>query len=65
LYLPKDTCLINFILAGVSCPRAPNARDGGAGEPFGQEALFYTKELVMQKEVRIGPGSFLLLRVIR
>ncbi len=51
LYLAKDTCLINFILAGVSCPRAPNARDKGAGEPYGQEALLYTKELVLQKEV--------------
>ena len=54
LYLPKDTCLVNFILAGVSCPRAPNAKDGGSGEPCGQDALLFTKELVMQREVREG-----------
>ena len=51
LYLQKDTCLINFILAGVNCPRAPNTRDGTAGEPYGQDALTYTKELIMHREV--------------
>ena len=51
LYLPKDTSLINFILAGVSCPRAPNSRDNSNGEPCGLEALTFTKELVMQREV--------------
>ena len=37
--------------AGISCPRAPNARDEKAGEPFGKEALFFTKELIMHREV--------------
>lgn len=52
LFLPKDTCLINFILAGVSCPRA-GRQDGNGGEPLGQEALQFTKELVMHREVEV------------
>ena len=78
LFLPKDTCLITFLLAGkfmlywvpysttvnhelwcaligVSCPRAPlaNPRAGQSFEPekYGQEALQFTKELVLQREV--------------
>ena len=43
--------------AGISCPRAPNVRDEKAGEPFGKEALFFTKELIMHREV----GKILLL----
>ena len=27
-------------------------RDEKAGEPFGKEALFFTKELIMHREVR-------------
>lgn len=55
LYLPKDTCLITFLLAGVSCPRAPRIADGPgmAAEPFGEEALLFTKELILQKEVEV------------
>lgn len=53
LYLSKDTCLINFILAGISCPRAPNVRDESSGEPFGKEALFFTKDLIMHREVEV------------
>lgn len=58
LYLPKDTCLITFLLAGISCPRAPRATDSvSATEPFGQEALLFTKELIMQREVEVEVES--------
>jgi staphylococcal nuclease domain-containing protein 1 len=52
LYLPKDTCLITFLLAGISCPRAPRD-DAAHSDQFGQQALMYTKELIMQREVEI------------
>jgi len=43
------------VLIGVSCPRAPlaNPRAGQSFEPekYGQEALQFTKELVLQREV--------------
>ena len=40
---------------GVNCPRAGggNERQKIAAEPFGQDALLYTKELVMQREVEV------------
>ena len=47
--------------AGISCPRAPNARDEKAGEPFGKEALFFTKELIMHREV----GTCVKLNIVR
>lgn len=55
LYLPKETCLITFLLAGITCPRASRPGPGGviiAAEEFGEEALAYTKEHCLQKEVR-------------
>ena len=54
LYLPKDTCLVNFLLAGVSCPRAGQTLRSGEsipGEPWGDEGLTYSKELILQREV--------------
>ena len=44
-----------FYLTGVTCPRAPlaNPKAGQAfeAEKYGQEALQFTKELVLQREV--------------
>jgi staphylococcal nuclease domain-containing protein 1 len=59
LYLPKDTCLVNFILAGVSCPRASQTIKGEsvAGEDFGDDALLYSKELILQREVDVEVES--------
>lgn len=54
LYLSKDTCLVNFLLAGVSCPRAGQAARSGEtvpGEPWGDEGLTFSKELILQREV--------------
>eukprot|EP01135_Chromosphaera_perkinsii_P002958 Nk52_evm69s230 gene=Nk52_evmTU69s230 len=56
LYLPKETCLITFLLGGISCPRAPNANKEG-GEPFGAEALEFTWSKVYQREVDIEVES--------
>lgn len=57
LYIPKDTCLITFLLAGISCPKATRPAPGGAGvipgEPFGAEALEFTKDHILQREVQI------------
>ena len=43
------------VFAGVSCPRAAFNTDKqkSPAEPFGQEALMYTKELIMQREVDV------------
>ncbi|XP_053797955.1 staphylococcal nuclease domain-containing protein 1 isoform X2 [Vidua chalybeata] len=52
LFLPKETCLITFLLAGIECPRGARNVPGLAqeGEPFSEEATLFTKELVLQRE---------------
>jgi staphylococcal nuclease domain-containing protein 1 len=54
-YIPRETCVITFLLSGVSCPRASRNVQGNytAGEPFGDEALAFVKDQVMQREVEI------------
>lgn len=39
-----------LIPIGVSCPRAPRD-DATPGDMYGQQALIYIKELIMQREV--------------
>lgn len=58
LYLPKETCLITFLLAGISCPRASRVLTSqgvinGDGEAFGDEALAFSRDLVLQREVEV------------
>lgn len=61
LYIAKDTCLITFLLAGINCPRGSRPGVGGAGpvegEPFGEEALQFTKDRCLQREVEIHVES--------
>ena len=62
LYIPRETCLITFLLAGITCPRGnrpnPNGQPGMVeGEPFGDEALLFTKEHCLQREVEIEVES--------
>ncbi|XP_023774685.1 staphylococcal nuclease domain-containing protein 1-like [Cyanistes caeruleus] len=60
LFLPKETCLITFLLAGIECPRGARNVPGLAqeGEPFSEEATLFTKELVLQREVRNDRPNF-------
>lgn len=56
LYIPRETCVITFLLSGVSCPRGDRTMPGGVfteGDPFGNEATSFIKEQIMQKEVEI------------
>jgi len=49
---PRQMCLFTL---GISCPRAPranvNAGEVAEGEPFGQEALQFIKDVCLQREV--------------
>jgi staphylococcal nuclease domain-containing protein 1 len=49
VFVPKDSCIVTFLLAGLSCPRS----SGGdrPGEPFGDEALAFARSLALQREV--------------
>lgn len=55
LYIPKESVLVTFLLAGVSCPKAARPAIGGGpmqdAEPFGDEALQFTKEKCLQHDV--------------
>lgn len=57
VYLPKDNCLVTFLLAGISCPRSSRPALAGApaqeGEPFGDEALNFVKERILQRDVSV------------
>nr|CAG4646827.1 EOG090X01F7 [Megafenestra aurita] len=62
LYIPRETCLITFLLAGISCPRGTRPNLNGApgvqeGEPFGDAALHFTREHCIQREVEIEVES--------
>ncbi|KAK1166906.1 staphylococcal nuclease domain-containing protein 1-like isoform X1 [Acipenser oxyrinchus oxyrinchus] len=59
LYMPKETCLITFLLAGIDCPRGSRNTAGGIqdAEPFSDEACLFTKELVLQREVEVEVES--------
>ncbi|CAL1537379.1 unnamed protein product [Lymnaea stagnalis] len=56
LYLPKETCLITLLISGIECPKGartlPNNQSFPA-EPFGEEALLFTKEMCLQREVEV------------
>lgn len=57
LYLAKETCLLTFLLAGISAPRmkafTPSGTQISEDEPCGTEAFQFSKELALQREVSL------------
>lgn len=57
LYIPKESVIVTFLLAGINCPRGARPAIGGGGmqeaEPFGEEALQFTKEKCLQRDVNV------------
>ncbi|XP_065668229.1 staphylococcal nuclease domain-containing protein 1 [Hydra vulgaris] len=57
LYLPKETCLLTFLLAGISCPRVKTFNPAGTqiseDEPMGAEAFAMSKDMILQREVEV------------
>ncbi|XP_055606182.1 staphylococcal nuclease domain-containing protein 1 [Uranotaenia lowii] len=57
IFCPKDSCLVTFLLAGISCPRSSRPAVGNApaqeGEPYGDEALSFSKERILQRDVSV------------
>ena len=55
LFFP-ETCLLTFLIGGIQCPRGSRPVGNGViepAEPFGEEALAYTKSLLTQRDVTI------------
>jgi staphylococcal nuclease domain-containing protein 1 len=51
-----ETCLLTFLIGGIQCPRGSRPVGNGVfepAEPFGEEALAYTKSLLTQRDVTI------------
>ena len=59
IYLPKESCLLTLILAGVECPRYGSGRPGpnnsapAKSDEFGEEAYILSKERCLQHEVKV------------
>ncbi|XP_055929068.1 staphylococcal nuclease domain-containing protein 1-like [Argiope bruennichi] len=55
VFLPRQNYLLTFLLGGITCARAARDTPNGTipGEPHGDEALAYTKDLCLQREVQI------------
>ncbi|GIY94809.1 staphylococcal nuclease domain-containing protein 1 [Caerostris extrusa] len=55
VFLPRQNYLLTFLLGGISCARAARETPNGSipGEPYGDEALAFTKDLCLQREVQI------------
>lgn len=57
VYIPKETCIITFLLGGINCPKSARHGPGGVvtgvDEPFAQEAANFTRRLILQHEVQI------------
>lgn len=55
LFVPKENCMVNFVIAGIKCPQS--TRYGAQGvvtspaEPFGEESKLFTKRNIMQRDV--------------
>lgn len=57
LYIQKETLLITFLLSGIECPRASRSNPQGnnqiPGEEFGDDALVFSKDRCMHREVKV------------
>ena len=66
VYIPRETCIITFLLGGISCPRGSRQMPDGSkveAEKFGDEAALHVKEMILQREVEIevrGGGFYFL-----
>jgi staphylococcal nuclease domain-containing protein 1 len=60
VYIPRETCLVTFLLGGINCPKGARMLPSGdriQADPFGEEAALWVKEQVLQREVEIEVES--------
>jgi len=57
LLVPKDNLLISFGCAGLRCPQCSRRDGSSAGEPFGDEALAFTRGHCFQRDLEIEVES--------
>merc|ERR1712098_62455 len=56
VYIPRETCIITFLLGGISCAKGARTMPKGEviqADPYGDECSHYVKEMVLQRDVEI------------
>jgi staphylococcal nuclease domain-containing protein 1 len=57
LYIPKESCLVTFLLGGITCPRssrpAINNQPAQEAEPWGEEAYNFVRDRILQRDVSV------------
>merc|ERR1719219_3178343 len=56
VYIPRETCIVTFLLGGISCAKGGRTMPSGEvipADPFGNECSAHVKEMVLQREVEI------------
>lgn len=57
IYVQKDSCVVSFLLAGISCPRASRAASTAGpaqeGEPYGDDAMAFSRDRILQRDVTV------------
>lgn len=57
MLMHKESCLVSFLLGGISCPRSSraNTATGPAqeGDPYGDDALAYSRDRVLHRDVSV------------
>ena len=61
LYIPKETCLVTFLLSGIECPRMARTAYGNnpatPADEYGDEAYVFSKLHCLQHEVKVEVES--------
>lgn len=61
VYCAKHACIFPFLLNGIQCPRASRLDQNGqsriGGDPFGDDALMFTKDQCLQHEINMEVES--------
>ena len=52
LLIPREYCVVSFVLSGVRCPQPPRGPES-PGEEFGIDALNFTRDNCLQHDVEI------------
>eukprot|EP00092_Neocalanus_flemingeri_P012907 GFUD01013906.1.p1 GENE.GFUD01013906.1~~GFUD01013906.1.p1 ORF type:complete len:911 (-),score=260.11 GFUD01013906.1:493-3225(-) len=56
IYIPRETCIVTFLLGGISCAKGGRTLPSGEvipADPHGDECTTHVKEMVLQREVEI------------
>jgi len=56
VYIPRETCIITFLLGGIDCVKGTRTMPGGdtvKGDAFGDDCTQHVKEMLLQREVEI------------